>query len=188
MKPFHWLAFFLAVFLLLAGIMPCVSAFSIASTNIDPRGPQAPGTPMTVSAAIDFTTPGNQTFPQDSELQLQTGLVNAYWEPVLVLDGAETHIGKNTGPLLKIPGWYLSYPSGQVVQLKVTLTGKIPADTSSSQDLLMIEEIDAETSVRSTARIAMPEAPLLTLSTPTKIPVTKKVFTPIPTATTTTQE
>ena len=96
--------------------------------------------------------------------------------------------GRNTGPLLKIPGWYLSYPSGQVVQLKVTLTGKIPADTSSSQDLLMIEEIDAETSVRSTARIAMPEAPLLTLSTPTKIPVTKKVFTPIPTATTTTQE
>jgi len=182
---------FLAVFLLLAGITPCVSAFTISSTNVSPRGYQAAGTPMTINAVIDFPSKDFDTFPRDSELQLSTSLVHAYWDPVLVLDGVETHLGKEAGDSLTVTGYYLSYPASQNVQLKVTLTGTIPANPSPDQDLVKALEMDSAMHVVSTARVAMSEAPFMALTTdgtPTTRPTpTKKIFTPIPT-TTTTQE
>ncbi|MDD1685025.1 MAG: hypothetical protein LUQ19_03940 [Methanoregula sp.] len=139
---------------------------------------------MTVNVVIDFSSAGTETFPLANELQMSTNLVDSSWVPVLVLDGVETRLEHKTGELLIIPGWYLAYPSTQKVQLLVQLTGNIPTNPLPSQNFLKIQEVDSGNSVLSTARVEMPESPIIapsTLSTPTKKPTTKKVFTPIPT-------
>jgi hypothetical protein len=186
MTQFHRLSIFPAIVLLLACIMPYVSAFTVSSVSIDPPGNQAAGTPITVRSVIDFSSAGNGTFPQASELQMSTDLVNPYWVPVLDLDGKDTHMDIKAGGEMTIPGWYLSYPSSQNVQVMVTVTGNVPADPTPKQNLLKIQELDADKNVVSTAHIAMPEAPIMTQSTvsaPTKKPTTKKTFTPIATDT-----
>jgi hypothetical protein len=185
MTPFHRLRFFLAIFLLIVSITPGVSAFTLSSVTVNPQGNQAAGTSMTVRSVIDFLSAGNATFPQAGELQMSTDLTDVYWVPVLVLDGRETHLEIKAGRELVLPGWYLSYASSQNVQLVVTVTGKIPADHTSRQNLLEIKENDADKNVVSSAHIAMPEAPVepFSTATPTKKPTTKKTFTPIPIAT-----
>jgi hypothetical protein len=189
MKHFHRFTCFLAFFLLLTGTMPDVSAYTVSSVNVNPPGYQVAGTPMTVSFVIDFPKGGTETFPQESEMQMSTGLANAYWAPAMVLDGIQTAMDEKTGQSLTMSGWYLSYPSYQDFQLRVTLMGKIPENPAPGQDLLKIEEVNSGHTIRSTARVAIPETLLVPLSTPsppstpTKKPTTKKIFTPIPTAT-----
>jgi hypothetical protein len=186
MTPFHRLRFFFAFFLLLLGMMSCVSAFTLSSVTVNPQGDQAAGTPMTVRSVIDFSSAGSETFPNASELQMSTDLADPYWVPVLILDGKETRLEIKAGEELILAGWYLSYASSQNVQLLVTVTGNIPMNPTTRQNLLKIQERDADKNIVSTAHVAMPEAPGITLSslsTPTKKPTTKKIFTPIPTAT-----
>jgi hypothetical protein len=186
MTQFHRLPFLLAVFLLFTCITSFVSAFTVSSINVNPRGYQAAGTPMTVTFVVNFPSRDNETFPQTSELQISTNLDEASWVPVLILDSVDTRMAVQGGKSLVISGWYLSYPSYQHVQLVVSLTGKIPENSSPRQDLLKIDEVDSAKNIVSTARVAMPESPIITLSTiftPTKKPTTMKTFTPIPTDT-----
>jgi hypothetical protein len=186
MTPFQRLWFFPVFFLLFVGITSCVSAFTLSSVTVTPQGDLAAGTSITVRSTIDFSSAGTGTFPNASELQMRTDLVNPYWIPVLVLDGKETRLEIKAGEEMAIPGWYLSYASSQNVQLLVTVTGNIPANPTSKENLLKIQEVDSAKNVVSTAHIAMPEAPvepLSTLATPTKKPTIKKTFTPIATDT-----
>jgi len=171
--------------------MPGVSAFIVSSVNVDPPGYPAPGTPMTVTFVVDFPNKGaNVTFLQDNEMQLSTDLTGVSWEPVMVLDGMTTHMDQIAGDSMTMSGWYLSYPSYQDLQLKMTVKGKIPANPSPDKNILKIEEADARKNIVSTARIAMPEAPFMAVTTQTTRPIltkkspTIKVFTPFPTDTT----
>jgi hypothetical protein len=186
MKPFHR-PLFLFIILLLASTTPCVSAFAVSSVDVSPAGYQAAGTPMTIRFVIEFPWSGNETFPQKNELRMSTDLAEAYWVPVLVLEGKDTRMAVQSGTSLAISGWYLSYPSYQDVQLVVTLTGKIPENPSPRRNLFKVEEVDPAKNIVSTAQLAMSEAPLIppaTTATPTKKPTTIRTFTPIPTDTT----
>jgi hypothetical protein len=146
---------------------------------------------MTVTFVVDFPNKGaNVTFLQDNEMQLSTDLTGVSWEPVMVLDGMTTHMDQIAGDSMTMSGWYLSYPSYQDLQLKMTVKGKIPANPSPDKNILKIEEADARKNIVSTARIAMPEAPFMAVTTQTTRPIltkkspTIKVFTPFPTDTT----
>jgi hypothetical protein len=173
-------------FFFLACITTGVSAFTLSSVNVNPRGEQAAATPLTVSAVIDFPSAGTDTFPSDHELRLSTDLLNPRWVPVLVLDGVETNLLQESRESLTIAGYYLSYPPGQTVEVQVTLTGNLPVDVSPGRDLLNVQELDSDKNVVKTARLDMPATPALTtLPAPTKKPTTKKTFTPIPSDTTT---
>ena len=191
MKPFHRLTCVLAVFLLFAAITPGVSAFTISSVKVDPQGYQVAGTPMTVSFTLDFSSKGNETFPSNGELQMSTNLDDAQWKTVLVLNGVETNLPSKNGKALVHPGWYISYPSTERVQVRGTLTGKMPANPSADQKYLKVLEVDSGSAVVSMASLEMPTPPVTTLSTPaqkttTKKPVTK-TLTPLPVDTTTPQ-
>jgi hypothetical protein len=184
MKQFQRFRIFLAFFLLLACSMPCVSAFTVSSFTRDPPGYQAPGSPVTVDFAIDFSPQDSVTFPSSGELQMNTDLIGARWVPVLVLDGVETQLGPENGGSLVISGWYLSYPSTQHMQVLVKLSGNVPADLSRTHDLVRIQELDLTYRVVASARVELSQDPGMTLSTPTKKPVIKpttmKIFTPYP--------
>ncbi len=183
MKQLYRLIPILVFFLLFAWITPCVSALSVSSVTVDPPGDQAAGTPLTVNIGIDFPPDGTESFPSASELQLSTNLVDARWEPVLFLDGVKTELLPKTGKSLILPGWYLSYPRGQNLKLRVTLTGNLPQSLAPGQMLVKIQETDAGHSIVSTAYVEMPAAPVTTLPTPTKRPAATTKITPIPTDT-----
>jgi hypothetical protein len=114
---------------------------------------------------------------------MSTNLVDPRWVPVLVLDGVETNVSQKTGESLIISGWYLSYPSTQEVQVKVTVTGTMPANPSSNLHFLKIQEVDFRYSVVSTTRVEMSASPNTTLFSPTKIPARETIFIPQPTET-----
>lgn len=183
MKPVHQLA--LAVILWVC-LTPGVSAYTVTSL-VNPPGYQASGTTMTVTVTIDLSSALRETFPQTGELQLSTDLVNPHWAPVLILDGTQTRFPEESRGSMAISGWYLSYPPGSNEQLEVKLTGAVPANPSPRQNLVKIQEADSGSNIVSSAHIAMPEAPIATLSapvsTPTKKPTPRKIFTPIPTDT-----
>ncbi len=197
MKEFHRPGLLLAVCLLALGMMLPVSAFSVSSVVISPPGNPAPGTSMTVSFLVDFPKGGTESFPATSELKMRTDLAEAYWVPVLVLDGEDTRLTIQSGESCVVSGWYLAYPAYQDVHLKVTVTGKIPENPSGRQDLMRINEVDSTQNSVATAHIAMPEAPMMSLPVQTAPPVksggtaattkprtTVRTFTPIPTDTT----
>ena len=187
MKPFPQFYLFLAVFLLFACITPGGSAFTVSSVSVDPPVFQLAGTPMTVNTVIHFYSGPTGNFPKENELLLSTDLVDPHWVPVLILDGVETHLDVTSGDELTIPGWYLSYPPSQKVELVVKLTGNIPSNRKTGENLVEMQERDAAKTVVSSAHIAMQEVPLETLSTQatlTKKPTTLKVFTPLSTDTT----
>jgi len=181
MMQFPKLRICLAILLLFSCLMFSVSAFTVASIYVTPRGEQPAGTSMTVTAAIDFSSPGGkETFPAANELQMSTGLADAHWFPVLVIDGVKTNLSEQSGSVLILPGWYLSYPSKQTAQVLLTLTGTIPKNRSPGQDILQVQELDSGARVVSTAHVELPAAPVLTNAEKTP---TKKIFTPIPTDT-----
>ena len=184
MKQFPKLRVFLAFFLLFSCITLSVSAFTVASVYVTPRGDQPAGTLVTVSAAIGFSSPGKETFPAANELQMSTGLADPHWSPVLVVDGVKTNLTEQSGEVLILPGWYLSYPAKQTAQVRVTLTGKIPTNREPGQDILKVQELDSGTRVVSTAHVEMPAAPVLA---PDKKTATPRIFTPIPSDTPTRQ-
>ncbi len=186
MTPIHRLSIIPAVLFLIVCLTLPVAAFTVSSVTVDPPGNQAPETPMTVRSVIDFPRTGsNVTFPATNELQMSTDLTSPYWVPVLVLNGKEIRLEIKAGRETTVTGYYLSYPAYQDVKLMVTVTGNVPDNPVPSQNLLTIEETDADKNMVSTAHIAMPEAPFMTIATPspTKKPTVKKTFTPIATAT-----
>jgi len=177
MQPFHRFTSFLAVFLLFAAITPGVDAFTISSVKVDPQGYQPAGTPMTVTFNIDFSSKGNETFPSADELQMSTNLADSRWVPVLVLNGVETSLPSKNANGLVLPGWYVSYPSTEKVQVRVTLTGTIPAGSSKDRNFLKVQEVDSGSALVSMARVEMPAPPVTTMTTPTKRPVTTTLTT-----------
>jgi hypothetical protein len=183
MRSVHVPAILLAC-LLVIGMVPVVSAFTLTSITVTPQGNQPPGTPLTVNAVIDFPAEGGQSFSAADELRLSTDLLNPRWTPVLVLDGTETSLPDGNDASLAIAGDYLSYPASQDMRLRVKLTGTIRAYPVPGQNLLNVQETDANRRVVSSARVAMPETPVpvITGSVWTRKPTTKVVFTPIETA------
>jgi len=183
--------FFLVVFLL-TGIIAGASAFTLAETSVSPLGYQPAGTPVTVTAVIEFPRKDltSDTFPASHDLVISTGLSGARWEPVLVLDGRQTRLPQENGGTLTIGGMYLSYPGTQELKLRLTLTGTMPADVSPSKDFLRVQEADAQKNILATGSIAMPGVPLIIpteTTLPTKVPTTRKLPTPLPSATPTQQ-
>jgi hypothetical protein len=180
MKKFPLINILLAFFILLGCITTGVSGFTLSSVNVNPRGEQAAGTPLTVNAVIDIPSSGSETFPSDHELLISTDLVNPRWAPVLVLDGVETGLVQESAQSVTMSGYYLSYPPGQTVQVRVILTGNLPTDVSPGRDLLNVREQDSGKNTVKTARLDLPATPAPTaLPVPTKIPTIKKTFTPI---------
>ena len=99
-----------AVFLILC--IHTVSAFSVSSITVEPSGSLTPATPVIVTFVVDMTASGDETFPSADELQMSTDLDSAKWSYSLVLDGVDTVQPANSGRVLSVSGWVLSYPSG----------------------------------------------------------------------------
>jgi hypothetical protein len=121
-----------------------VAAFSVSSITVDPSGSLTPGTPVIVTYRIDLTASGDETFPSSNELQMSTDLEKPKWDYTLVLDGVESPQPSNTGRVLSVSGWILSYPAQVEESIKVTMQGTAPSvETTTNKTIIRIQEYDS---------------------------------------------
>jgi hypothetical protein len=145
MKGFSkWILVAIALIVCIQG----VSAFSVSSITVDPSGSLVPGTSVLVSYKVDFSASGDETFPSSNELQMSTDLDDATWTYSLVLDGIDQPQPSGGGRVLSVSGWILSYPSSVEESLKVTLEGKAPTVTqTTNRTMIKIQEIDSRNNI-----------------------------------------
>lgn len=121
-----------------------VSAFAVSSITVDPSGSLTPDTPVIVTYTVAFTGGDTETFPSGDELQMSTDLDAAKWTYSIVLDGVDTAQPSTSGRVVSVSGWILSYPSSKDESMKVTIEGKAPTVTSTSnKTLIKICEYDS---------------------------------------------
>jgi hypothetical protein len=121
-----------------------VSAFYVSSISIDPSGSLTPGQQVLVSFKIDFTSTGDSTFPAGGELDLSTDLEKPKWTWTLLLDGVENPRPTETGRMLALSGFELSYPSKVEESVRITLEGTAPSVTqSTNKTIIKILESDS---------------------------------------------
>ncbi len=125
-----------------------VSAFAVSSITVDPSGSLTPGTPVIVSFSVALSGAGAETFTSGNELQMSTDLDSSKWSYSLVLDGVVAEQPANTGRVLSVSGWVLSYPSSVDESLRVTLEGNTPTvSQTTNKTLIKIEEIDSHNNI-----------------------------------------
>jgi hypothetical protein len=133
-----------------------VSAFSVSSVSIDPQGSLIPNTPVTVSFKVD----NSGVFPSSDDLQFFTDLDNPKWTYTILVNGIENPRPEMGGRTLTIVGFELSYKASDEVAVRVTLEGKAPTVTDTTdKTIIRIQEMDAQgraiesTRVERTAKI-----------------------------------
>ena len=125
-----------------------VSAFAVSSISVDPSGSLTPGTPVIVTYKVDFSPDGDTTFPSANELQMTTDLEKPKWTYSLVLDGVDTAQPGQTGRILSVSGWILSYPSSVEEAMKVTVEGTVPTvTTTTNKTMIKLQEVDAHNNI-----------------------------------------
>ena len=129
-----------------------VSAFGVSSITVDPSGSLTPNTPVIVTFKIDMSASGDETFPSGDELQMSTDLDKPKWSYSLVLDGVDAVQPSNTGRVLSVSGWVLSYPSSVEEALKVTLEGVAPTVTqTTNKTMIRVAEYDSHSNLISSS-------------------------------------
>jgi hypothetical protein len=117
--------------------IPVASAFSVGSISIDPSGSLIPGTPVTVSYKVDAVG-----FPSGDDLQFYTDLDSPKWTYSIIVNGIENLRPSTGGKTLTVIGYELSYKSGDLVEVRVTLEGKTPAVTETTdKTIIRIQEM-----------------------------------------------
>jgi hypothetical protein len=125
-----------------------VSAFAVSSITVDPSGSLTPGTSVIVSFKVDLAASGDSTFPSSDELQMSTDLEKPKWTYTLVLDGVETPQPSESGRLISITGWILSYPASVEESLRVTMEGTAPDVTqTTNKTIIKLQEVDSHNNI-----------------------------------------
>jgi hypothetical protein len=135
--------------------IPAVSAsYSVSSITIDPSGSLTPGTPVIVAYKIQFAASGDETFPSGSELEMSTDLEKPKWTWTLVLDGIDNPRPQESGKMLSLRGFELSYPSSVEESIRVTLEGVTPTvDKTTNKTIIKIQEVDQNNNVIESSKI-----------------------------------
>jgi hypothetical protein len=124
------------------------SAFAVSSITVDPSGSLVPNTPVIVSFNIDFSASGDETFASGNELQMVTDLDSPRWTYTLILDGVETPQPSNSGRVLAVSGWILSYPSSMEESMRVTVEGTAPTvQQTTNKTMIKIQEVDSHNNI-----------------------------------------
>jgi hypothetical protein len=143
--------------ILSAILLFCVSAasaFTVSSVSIDPSGSLIPGDSVIVTYKIQFTASGGETFPSGSELQMSTDLESPKWTWLLVLDTIENPRPDETGRMLSLSGFELSYPASVEESIKVTLEGKVPSVAqTTNKTIIRIQEVDSNNNVVASSKV-----------------------------------
>lgn len=133
-------------FLLLLLLVPCVTAFSVSSTTVDPALLN-PGDSVNVTTKV-YVASGTP-FSAFDDLQFVTTLDDPVWVYTVIIGGVENTRPADRGKILTIGGYELSYPANEEVVVDIALKGQVPAATPEGTQLplITVQELDARSRV-----------------------------------------
>ncbi|PKG32027.1 PEGA domain-containing protein [Methanoregula sp.] len=154
-------------FLVLLLLVPCVTAFSVSSTTVDPAILN-PGDSvnMTTKVYVASGTP----FSAFDDLRFVTTLDDPVWVYTVIIGGVENTRPADRGKILTIGGYELSYPAREEVVVDIALKGLVPAATPEGTQLplITVQELDAKSRVITSSVIEIKH--LVGMPTPTPTP------------------
>ena len=133
-------------FFLLLLLVPCVAAFSVSSTTVDPALLN-PGDSVNVTTKV-YVASGTP-FSAFDDLQFVTPLDDPVWVYTVIIGGVENTRPADRGKILTIGGYELSYPANEEVVVDIALKGQVPASTPEGTELplITVQELDARSKV-----------------------------------------
>ena len=172
MSPFRSLVLFAIAFLLAS---PAAATLVLSRTTLVPPSlPLVPGQDLSADAVISIIPSGARTFPGGHSLQMETDLVHARWNTIVLTDGIPADRESGEGSVMFINGVVLSYPTDRDVALEVIVNGTVPEGIN-PVTVLTIHELDNSGVPVPGSTITITE-PVSALAAPA--PTTTRVATP----------
>ena len=185
--PFRLLL--MAILLAASAVWPACALLAPGVVQVLPPGESVnAGTMVNASAFLEIIPSGATTFAETHTLSLSTGLLDARWNVIVMVDGRQAAVIPKEGPLVYVNGFLLSYPTTRDVSVRIVVEGRVPPDPSGGT-VVVLEwaELDSQGQVvagsdfqvtrRVETRSASPGAPTATQA---PVPATHPASTPSP--------
>jgi hypothetical protein len=119
-------------------------AFTVTGFQVNPPDEWLPGTPVAVSATIDFTPSPGEKFDNRHDLRFNTTLENVQWRWTSSVKGVATPVPTlQNGVIGPVPDYTFHYPENDKMILKFLLQGEAPAVSgTTTTTILRIQEVD----------------------------------------------
>ena len=128
------------VFLLISS--PAAAALVITNESFSPVPPLVGSNGQHAVITIAVIPAGATTFSRTHMLQMQTALVNARWDILVIVDGISAAQQSASGTTAFVNGFLLSYPTTSDVSVTVTLNGTVPVGKETNVTILQLTELD----------------------------------------------
>lgn len=139
---------FLAGLLFLAGA-GASATLALSDSSVEGATPGTntssltPGSTVQSSATIMIIPSGSTTFSEGHTLQLTTGLMAATWKVQVYVDSVPAATIPQTGNVVYVNGYLLSYPTSKDVSVVASVSGTVPeASTATVITLIQATELD----------------------------------------------
>lgn len=179
----------LALFLTLCAIYPACPLLFPGNVEITPQGDALPGeTLANASAAIEIVPSGATTFSETHTLSLSTGLMDAGWQVVVVVDGRQAAVIPGEGPQVFVNGFLLSYPTTRDVGVQIFVNGRVPPNPAQGTVVVLEwRELNGQgqpvagSGYQVTRKVTLsPPSPMVTRTNQPPVPVASPTKAPFP--------
>jgi len=137
----------LVIVVVLFQVIPADAMIALTDVSYTPSPPLVIGRQQHVTAKYYIGPSGATTFIPGHQLQMQTGLANARWNILVILDGRNAAQQSASGSTVFVNGALLSYSTNNDVSLEVTIDGVVPQMQGGQVMVLQVKEIDNSGSV-----------------------------------------
>ncbi|MCQ1537438.1 hypothetical protein FTO68_00235 [Methanocalculus taiwanensis] len=130
-------------------LVSSAGAFFVESADGVPEGYLVYDEEPELEISVTFPDLDTCSFPSEDTLELWTGLSNPGWTVEMHRSGGVSTLRQSSRSREKIPGWELSYPSGEDIGLTIRLSGTVPRMAEPGMaTIISIRQLDGSSTLR----------------------------------------
>ena len=121
---------------------PAAATLVLTNESFSPAPPLVAGSGQHAVNTITIIPSGATTFARSHTLQMQTDLVNAWWNIRVIVNGIPAAQQSASGTAAFVNGYLLSYPTTSDLSFTVAINGTVPASAGTTMTVLQVTELD----------------------------------------------
>ncbi len=121
---------------------PAAATLVLTNESFSPAPPLVAGSGQHAVNTITIIPSGATTFARSHTLQMQTDLVNAWWNIQVIVNGIPAAQQSASGTAAFVNGYLLSYPTTSDLSFTVAINGTVPASAGTTMTVLQVTELD----------------------------------------------
>ncbi len=130
-------------------LVSSAGAFFVERAEGVPEGYPVYGEELELEIYVTFPGLDPRSFPSEDTLELRTGLTNPRWTVDMHRSGGVSTLRQSSKTREMLPGWELSYPSGEDIALTIRLSGTVPMFAEpGTVTILSIRQLDGSYTFR----------------------------------------